>query len=165
MEISIRPIVRKDFRDIQLLARKSWHMTYKEIIPLEVQINYIRRAYHPRMLEKRMMHSLFLVALYKETILGFINLSHRHENGTAELAAIYLEPDLYWKRNRNSTALLNEALAQAADVSQLYVTVERDNLLGIKFYEAKGFEVVNEFTENSASYPLKSVRMVLKQLG
>ncbi len=161
MKMSIRPIVQEDFRNIQLLARKSWHMAYKELIPSKVQINYLERAYHPSMLEKRMRHSLFLVAVYNESIIGFINLSHRRECGIAELSAIYLDPDYIGRKI--GTALLNEAIACVGHITKIYVTVESDNQIGRKFYEAKGFKVVKEFDEDFDGHLLKSVRMVLKQ--
>lgn len=91
MSWMIREMLKQDCKQVQALAIKSWHATYKGIIPIAVKNKFLDRAYHPIMLEKRRTQSLFLVAISNvSTIVGFANFSHVKKDKSAELYAIML---------------------------------------------------------------------------
>ena len=48
------------------------------------------------------------------------------------------------------------------DAQMLTVCVEKDNLKGIHFYNAKGFKVMDEFDDTFDGHVLKTVQMVLE---
>lgn len=157
--MNIRLMKSEDITQVQHIATISWHATYEGIIPLNIQNNFLRAAYHEEMLERRMNQSVMLVAEIDEKIVGFANFSPVNEEGEVELAAIYLDP--MYQGKGIGTALLQTGLDQLHDVKRLYLDVEKENHIGRQFYEAKGFKVVEEFDDTFDGHVLKTVRMAL----
>lgn len=76
------------------------------------------------------------------------------------MAAIYLYPELQGKGI--GTALIQQAVKELLGIKEIYINVEKDNKIGMYFYEAKGFEVVKESDVEFDGHILKQVRMVKK---
>ncbi|MGG0716973.1 GNAT family N-acetyltransferase [Robertmurraya massiliosenegalensis] len=159
MTYVIRESQIDDVKQIQEIARKSWHATYEGIIPLEIQNQFLSSAYNEEMLQRRISHSLFLVAEEKEKIIGFANFSPVKAEGEMELGAIYLTPEHQGKGVGG--ALLHKGVELSPDARKVFINVEMDNQIGKRFYEAKGFKVISEFDENFDGHVLKTVRMML----
>lgn len=157
----IRKMKRKDIPSVQDVANISWHATYSHILPLEVQDKFLASAYNTSMLKKRMRRSDIFVAEIDGKVVGFAQFMSPDRQGKAQLIALYLVPD--YQGQGLGTALLNEGLKQLAPVSELYLHVERDNHQGRRFYQAKGFEVVDEFTEDFGGHTLNTIKMVLRR--
>lgn len=160
MDFMIRRMIKEDIQQVQNVAKVSWNETYEGIIPFAVQENFLKAAYNDEMIEKRIEGSLLLVAVAEESIVGFANFSTVNNEGAAELSAIYLYPKLQGKGI--GTALLQEGIKSLEDVREVYINVEKENKIGKTFYEAKGFELVEEFEEDFDGHILKTVRMLLK---
>lgn len=148
----------KDIAAVQQVAAESWHDTYEGIIPREIRERFLEAAYSPDMLKRRMEQSLVLVAQHAGLVVGFANFYRLKEPGAAELSAVYLLPS--HQGLGLGSSLLKNGLDQLAEVERLYVTVERDNVTARKFYEARGFRMVEEFEEDFGGHTLNSVRMV-----
>lgn len=58
--------------------------------------------------------------------------------------------------------MLQQAVKELEGLKAIYINVEKDNTIGMNFYKAKGFEVVEEFDDNFDGHILKTVRMVMK---
>lgn len=159
MAYLIRKSQKDDVKQIQKIAHKSWHATYEGIIPLEIQNQFLSSAYSDEMLHRRIFHSLFLVAEEKEEILGFANFSPVKGEGEMELGAIYLSPEQQGKGI--GSALLEEGVQLSPDARTVFINVEKDNQIGKRFYEAKGFKVISEFDDNFDGHLLKTIRMML----
>lgn len=157
----IRKMKRKDIPYVQDVAHMSWHATYSHIIPREVQDKFLESAYNPSMLKKRMKRSDIFIAEIDGKVVGFAQFMSPDRRGKAELIALYLDPD--YQSQGLGTALLNEGLKQLAPVAELYLHVERDNHIGRRFYQAKGFEVLDEFTEDFGGHTINTVKMVLRR--
>ncbi|CEG26172.1 GNAT family N-acetyltransferase [Bacillus sp. B-jedd] len=160
MEYTIRNMRIEDTKQVQQVAKTSWNATYEGIIPAEIQKSFLNSAYSDEMMKRRMEYSLMLVAEVAGEIVGFANYSKVKEGGKVELAAIYLYPECQGKGI--GTALLNEGIAKLEGIKELYINVERDNLIGRTFYEAKGFTVIGEFDDDFDGHILKTVRMLLR---
>ncbi|RHW43268.1 GNAT family N-acetyltransferase [Neobacillus notoginsengisoli] len=160
MKFIIRKMKPEDTKQVQQVAKTSWNATYEGIIPQNIQERFLKSAYNDEMMERRLEHSLMLVAEEDGKIVGFANFSKVREGGKVELAAIYLYPEFQGKGI--GTALLNEGIARLEGIEELYINVERDNVIGKTFYEAKGFETVEEFDDDFDGHILKTIRMVLK---
>lgn len=160
MAYLIRPMLRQDIKSVQEVATASWHATYEGIIPLDVQNNFLRAAYHDEMMKRRMEHSYMLVAELKGEVVGFANFSKVNVEGEAELSAIYLLPKV--QGNGIGTALLNKGIQMVKGVRSIFLDVEKNNKVGVHFYEAKGFQVVKEYDDVFDGHVLKTIRMCLQ---
>jgi len=50
------------------------------------------------------------------------------------------------------------------DLTSLLVCVEKENTIGLNFYQAKGFKKLEEFDELFYGHLLKTVKLGLKQI-
>lgn len=159
MEIAIRTMEPDDIQQVQKTAKRSWNATYEGIIPADVQERFLTGAYSDEMMLRRMEHSLMLVAEKNEQIFGFANFSFVNDSGVSELAAIYLHPD--HQGSGAGTALLQEGISRLKSAEKIHIIVERENVKGKSFYDAKGFKTIEEFEEDFDGHTLQSIRMVL----
>ncbi|PKR84188.1 GNAT family N-acetyltransferase [Heyndrickxia camelliae] len=160
MQYTIRKMNLEDIPQVQNIAKVSWNATYEGIIPLDIQESFLKSAYNDEMMKRRYEQSIMFVAQVEEKVVGFANFSPLKENGEAELGAIYLYPQ--YQGHGIGTALLNEGIHFLKGVKEIYINVEKDNQIGTRFYEAKGFKTVSHFDDYFEGYSLKTVRMVLQ---
>ena len=160
MEFSIRKMQEADIKQVQDVARMTWHATYEGIIPLAIQQRFLDSAYNDERMQRRMERSLLLVAETDERIVGFANFSRVNEDGIAGLAAIYIYPEA--QGNGIGSALLEQAITELDGVKEIYVDVEKDNLSGLNFYESRNFKVTREFDDDFDGHILKTVEMMLE---
>lgn len=159
MQIAVRIMEQDDIQQVQKVAKLSWSATYEGIIPADVQERFLTGAYSDEMMLRRMEHSLMLVAEKNEQIFGFANFSFVTDSGVSELAAIYLHPD--HQGSGAGTALLQAGISRLKSAEKIHITVERENVKGKSFYDAKGFKTIKEFEEDFDGHTLQSIRMVL----
>ncbi len=159
MNFTIRKMTNEDIKQIQSIAKKSWNVTYEGIIPETIQNNFLLMAYSDEMMKHRLNHSFMYVAETDSELAGFVNFTPVDEKGLSELSAIYLDPDL---QNRGiGTALLNEGIHNIDGLKEIRLEVEKENKIGMSFYKAKGFDVVEEYDEDFDGHKLKTVIMKL----
>lgn len=160
MKYSVHRMTQEDIKQVQEVAKKSWNSTYEGIIPMEIKERFLDTAYNDEMMLRRYKKSIVLVAKHDGIVLGFANFSTVSNDGKSELAAIYLLPQ--YQRKGIGSSLLQEGISILDGVKEVFINVEKENNLGRKFYEAKGFTIVNEFDDNFDGHILKTVRMTLK---
>lgn len=159
MQSEIRKMREADIKQVQHVAKQSWHVTYEGIIPLNIQNNFLRMAYSDEMMKRRLEGSHMFVAEVNDEVVGFANYAYVNDQGQSELSAIYLLPKEQGKGI--GTALLEEGIHTLQNVKEIYVNVEKDNGIGVNFYRAKGFQIVKEFDDNFDGHVLKTIRMKL----
>nr|WP_240666647.1 N-acetyltransferase [Longirhabdus pacifica] len=157
---NIRKMKQEDIKQVQQVAKASWNATYEGIIPFEIQENFLKSAYSDEMMQKRLDNTLMLISEREGEIVGFANFSPVKKQGKVELAAIYLYPQ--YQGQGIGSALLQEGIKNLNNVKEIYINVEKENTIGKSFYEAKGFEVIEEFDDHFDGHILKTIRMVLK---
>lgn len=159
MNFKIRNMTIDDINSVQDIAEKSWLATYAGIIPEDTQKKFLKAAYSDEMMHKRLNHSLFLVAETDSGVVGFANFSFANYQGETNLGAIYLYPG---QQSRGiGTAMLQEGINQLDGVVSISVEVEKDNAIGVSFYKAKGFEIVDEYDDEIDGYIMRTNRMLL----
>lgn len=62
MGLTIRHARKEDLQSVQLVAKTSWNATYEGIIPSDIQNNFLKMAYSDEMMDRRLQHTLLLVA-------------------------------------------------------------------------------------------------------
>ena len=159
MTVHIRKMQAADFPQVQHIAQLSWHHTYEGILPVHIRQKFLEDYYNARALLQRLENSIMFVAEKDDTICGFDNYLPVDTAGNCELASIYLNPQLQGKGI--GTALLEEAIQNFYGLKTIQLIVERDNAIGMQFYQSKGFQIVEEFEEDFEGHTLYSVRMLL----
>lgn len=152
-------MMEDDISFVQDIAKTSWHTTYEGIIPRPIQDKFLQTAYSSNQLIHRFQGSPFFVAEYNGTLVGFAHFSNVKEE-QAELFAIYLMPNI--QGQGIGTALLQHGMQALQGAKSLTVCVEKDNITGVHFYNAKGFQILEEFDDQFDGHILKTVRMVLE---
>ncbi|MBU5465972.1 GNAT family N-acetyltransferase [Virgibacillus sp. MSJ-26] len=160
MTIIIRKMTRKDMKQVQDIAKTTWHATYDGIIPRDIQNNFLDKAYSLQMMKQRLKQPYFFVAEVKGKVVGFSQFTVPDQQGMTELVAIYLYPD--YQGIGIGSAFLKEGMKHLKDVKEIQLNVEKDNHIGRQFYEAKGFSVISEYQEDFAGHVLNTMRMALK---
>ena len=148
----------EDIPQVKQVAIKSWHTAYENIIPLNIQNNFLEKAYSEERLLIRLSKSPFYVAKLDNKVIGFANFSNKKSDGNVELAAIYLSKDFQHKGV--GTKLLQFGIDQLKP-TQILINVEAENKIGRQFYEAKGFQIIDQFDEEFDGHILKTIRMAL----
>ncbi len=151
---------KKDISQVQHVARVSWNSTYEGIIPLEIQNNFLKKAYSYKVLKRKLKYSMMLVAEVHGKIVGFANYSHVSTEGSTLLGAIYIFPE--FQGYGIGTAFLKEGVKIFDDVKEIQLNVEKHNLVGMRFYEAKGFERISETEEDFNGHTIHTINMKLK---
>lgn len=152
-------MVQEDIERVQAVARKSWHATYKGIIPLTVQNNFLDSAYSDDMMDRRLAHSLVFVAEVDDLLVGFANYAKLNDQGEVELTAIYIDSE--YQGAGIGTALLQAGIEEINGIERIWIDVEKENKIGRDFYHAKGFQIVKEFEDDFDGHLLQTVRMQL----
>jgi ribosomal protein S18 acetylase RimI-like enzyme len=155
---TIRRAELTDLASVEAIARTTWPMTYAGIIPDDLQRRLLDRWYSPESLRGDLgaPGSTFLVAERSGTIVGFAQYVRRSTE-SVELTRIYVLPD--GQRGGIGGRLLDAALAEFTDegLRLLTVCVERDNVIGRRFYEKMGFAEPKELTQEVQGYSLRLV--------
>ena len=154
----IRTGTPKDITAVQDIAHISWNDTYQDIIPVNIQQSFLDKSYSVPMMEMRLKKTILLLAEHEGEPIGFANFTKLDDDGDAELIALYLKPE--YQRNGYGKKLLDSGLAYLLDGSNLFVYVECENKKGRSFYEANGFEFVEEFEELFEGHPLQTAKYV-----
>ncbi|HSJ38945.1 MAG TPA: GNAT family N-acetyltransferase [Planococcus sp. (in: firmicutes)] len=154
----IRTGTAQDITAVQEIAHISWNDTYQDIIPMNIQQNFLDKSYSVPMMEMRLKKTILLLAEHEGQPVGFANFTKLDDDGDAELIALYMKPE--HQRNGYGKKLLDSGLTYLLDGSHLFVYVESENHKGRNFYEANGFEFVEEFEELFEGHPLQTAKYV-----
>ncbi|MFD1927487.1 GNAT family N-acetyltransferase [Sporosarcina siberiensis] len=159
MSFIIRTMIKEDIKQVQDVAKKSWNATYEGIIPYSVQEKFLKAAYSDEMMAKRLVGSFIFVAEMENKIVGFASFTPVNDERQSELSAIYLYPNSQGKGI--GTALLQKGIGELENIKEIHIDVEKENIIGKTFYEAKGFKTIKEYDDNFDGHILKTVRMCL----
>ena len=155
-EARIRDIQPGDFLAIRRVARETWAVTYRGIVPEDVQDEFVRLAYSEESLARRMEGGVFLVADLNEEVVGFADFYS--DSGEVRLVAIYVLPN---EQGRSiGTRLLKAGMSRFPADTRITLRVEQDNRPARRFYEARGFRETGGFTEDFFGHELREIEMV-----
>ncbi|WP_163651874.1 GNAT family N-acetyltransferase [Listeria sp. PSOL-1] len=158
MTTSVRKASKEDVTAIKNIATLSWHNTYKDIIPQEVQDAFLAKFYNEKTLTNRIEATPFALLIKDKKTIGFVNFVELAK-GKSELTAFYLHPEFI--NQGYGTELLEEGMNLFHIPLPMSVNVEKQNEAAIRFYEAKGFEKAEEFVEDFYGYGLATIRYQL----
>lgn len=154
----IRTGTPADIESVKEVAHISWNDTYAGIIPSPIQQKFLEQSYSTPMLEMRLERTILLLAEHEGQTVGFANFTKVDEDGDAELIAMYMKPE--HQRSGYGKKLLTDGLSRLKGGLQLFVYVESENVKGRNFYEANGFQLLEEFEELFEGHPLQTAKYV-----
>lgn len=144
----VRLAADKDIVRIQTIARETWHQTYAEAIPEDAQDRLLDAWYSTDGLRDsfQQVNSRFFVTEIGEEVVGFAQFSLLG-GGEAQLGRIYVLPKYHGQGGGG--LLLNTGLdwLRQKKVGRLRVIVGKDNKIGRRFYESKGFQWLRDFDD------------------
>jgi len=158
--ITIRKMIKKDMNIVQDIAITTWHATYSSIIAGALKHHYLKKAYSNQMMKQRLKQPYFFVAEFNGDVVGLAQFTVADKHGMTELVAIYLYPEYQGKGI--GSAFLEKGIEYLEHANEIQLNVEKDNRQGRRFYEAKGFIVIDEYEEDFAGHILNTIRMSLK---
>ena len=137
--ISFKTCTVADVPTIQQLAEKIWRKHYVEIISMS-QIDFmLGNMYDAESLQHQMKNGCeFILELVDKIAVGFISISKKNET---ELFIHKLYVDTSKHRKGLGKALLDEALQKNKWVTEVRLTVNRQNFKAINFYFKNGFVI------------------------
>ena len=141
MDIDVREATADDVEPVREVARDSWYAAYGSFIAPDAIDRGLEASYDPELLAAAVAHEAiaFSVAEVDAEVVGFAS-AERTWADEVELHTIYVHPD--WWGEGVGSALLEAAISFALDegVDRLVCAVFDDNVVGIGFLEARGFE-------------------------
>ncbi|MCS1350103.1 GNAT family N-acetyltransferase [Mechercharimyces sp. CAU 1602] len=150
-KLSIRPLEERDLMGVQAVARATWPVTYKDILPLDTINTFLKKAYHPDALRKAWESDCqleprgFFVACAGERVIGYTQFVPSATE--IELTRIYVLSS--YQQRGVGKALVRYGLAQQTKQLPLMVWVEKENEGACRFYETCGFTFVKEIEDRS----------------
>jgi ribosomal protein S18 acetylase RimI-like enzyme len=159
----VRRMTPDDVQAVREVARETWNDAYRDIIPELERAVSVERAYTRKVLERRMAGGAFLVAEWRDEVVGFADLSSRSdEPREVELAALYVLPSMQGRGV--GSRLLDEGIRMFPAARSVVLRVLRENAAARRFYEARGFTPVGEHPwwlwSGGVVYELEMVREV-----
>ncbi|CAM3995494.1 GNAT family N-acetyltransferase [Alkalicoccus chagannorensis] len=154
-----RRAVPEDAKEIQDIAVQSWHDTYEDLIPRDVQQAYLDKVYHEEKIIERMKESNLFICEKAGRTIGFAAFFYETPT-SAEVSAIYVLPGA--QREGVGSALMEHLWSHMQNVRDVYVDVEAGNEKAETFYTARGFKKEAEFQEDIEGYRLPTIRLRLR---
>jgi ribosomal protein S18 acetylase RimI-like enzyme len=140
-----------DIEAVRRLLVETWHDTYDSLIGAE-KVTEITNSWHSiENLSRQltMPDTSFLVAKEDGAIVG-----HLFANGQRPpvlmLSRLYVLPDR--QRRGIGGRIIAEAIARHSNCDVMRLEVEADNLKGVSFYRSKGFQPVDDRTEEGIAH-------------
>ena len=141
--MTVRRMTPDDIEVVREVARETWNDAYQDIIPELERAVSVERAYARKVLEWRMEGGTFLVAEWRDEVVGFADFSSRpDEPWEVYLAALYVLPSMQGRGV--GSRLLDEGIRLFPAARFVVLRVLRDNVAARRFYEARGFSPVEE---------------------
>lgn len=161
----IRLMTENDIQEVQEIAYASYGTTYKNLLPIQVQEDFILLAYSRERLKQRMKSSIFYVAERNGEIEGFVNFSRIDQQGNSELLAMYIE--VKNQRQKIGTALLNKLSMDYSIVKTITANIEAENTVGMLFAKSKDFYTIESFIDDFQGVYLnmKRIRQFVRREG
>jgi len=145
-DVMVRPAHQADVSGIQDVAERTWHETYDETLGTDVVDEVIEEWYPEEAIEEGISHEAqdFVVAVDDDTVVGYAHAGPHPPRRVHELYRLYVHPD-YWGQGIGKALLADtEQALYDRDVSSYEAEVFASNEEAVAFYEATGFEQVEE---------------------
>jgi N-acetylglutamate synthase-like GNAT family acetyltransferase len=156
----VRPAHPTDVDGIQRVADAAWHAAYDDILGSTAVDEMLEEWYGDDAVEAGIDHEAqdFFVAVRGGTVVGYAHVGPHPPRHVHRLYRLYVHPD-NWRSGigRQLLAEVEQALYDR-DVRVYEAAVLADNDLATAFYEASGFERVDEGETNLAGVSASEYR-------
>lgn len=145
-DVTVRASNPRDVTAVQRVATTAWHAAYDDLLGADVVDRALDEWYEDEAIEAGISHDAqdFLVAERDEAVLGYAHVGPHPPRRVYQLYRLYVHPD-EWRQGigRQLLAAVEQALYDR-DVARYEAEVFADNEATIAFYEANGFERVDD---------------------
>jgi ribosomal protein S18 acetylase RimI-like enzyme len=149
-DVLVRPGHVADVAGIQRVADEAWHAAYDDIIGPDAVDSVLDEWYEDDAIEAGLDHDEqdFFKAVRDEQVVGYAHAGPHPPRRSYQLYRLYVAPD-EWRNGiaRQLLAEIEQALYDR-DVHFYEAEVLAENDLAVSFYEATGFEQVDETSED-----------------
>lgn len=165
--MSLRAADAGDIDGIREVAAASWETDYQGVLTRETVEAAVNDWYAPERIRAELgaERTLVLVEERDGTVVGFAHATWSDEDANGYILRIYVDPE--HRRERVGRTLLAgtcEALV-ARGVERIHAMVLSENRPGAAFYEAFGFEFVDEQSTSIGEERYPESRYVLEPDG
>jgi ribosomal protein S18 acetylase RimI-like enzyme len=145
-DVRYRPANVGDVDGIQRVAHEAWHAAYDDIIGEDAVESTLDEWYEDDAIEAGVDHEAqdFFVATVDGEVVGYAHVGPHPPRRVHQVYRLYVDPD-HWHEGigRNLVAEVEQALYDR-DVTAYEAEVLAGNDRAVAFYEAVGFERVDE---------------------
>ncbi|WP_436931262.1 N-acetyltransferase family protein [Halosimplex halobium] len=145
-DVRYRPANAGDVAGVQRVADDAWHTAYDDILGADVVETMLDEWYEDDAIEAGVEHEAqdFFVAVVDGEVVGYAHAGPHPPRRVHQVYRLYVDPD-HWREGigRNLVAEVEQALYDR-DVTAYEAEVLAGNDRGVAFYEAVGFERVDE---------------------
>ncbi len=138
---------QNDIMTINKLANKIWRKHYTDIIGAETVEYMLELMYSPEAIKRDMLSSIeyFLIKFNNDEI-GYLGIKQEYEK--LFLSRIYIKEEFRGKKFGRQAIEFISTIANNRTLSEIYLTVAKNNLNSIKFYKNCGFKITNDICKD-----------------
>lgn len=152
----VRYATLDDIDAIKLIALLSWKQAYEDLIPEEIQTQFLQDNYSYETIRQRMETSHFIVVTQENLDVGFAE--YGYVNGRINVYAIYVLPS--HQRLGLGKRMIQFIESHETSEEGIVMDLENGNYFGEAFCASLGFEKLSAKPDSMYGFPLKRVQMI-----
>ena len=134
---------QNDVMTIHKLAQKIWREHYTDIIGADTVEYMLDLMYAPEVIKQDLLSNIeyFLIKFNSEEI-GYFGI--KEENEKLFLSRIYIKDEFRGRKIGRQAVNFICSIANERNLSEVYLTVAKNNLTSIEFYKSCGFRITDD---------------------
>jgi ribosomal protein S18 acetylase RimI-like enzyme len=152
MDVTVRAAERSDVEAIRTVARAAWFAAHEPIVGTEAVEQFLDEHYDPASFRERIEADRVVLDVATDAddrVMGYLVASPSTEDdGTFDLSQIYVDPDRWGEGVGRRLLDRVERTVDDRDGERIRLGVMAENDRAVGFYEAAGYERVDEFYDD-----------------
>lgn len=157
MDVEVRPALPADIEGIQRVAAAAWHAAHEPIVGTEAVESFLEEFYDAASFEAYLDDETLVLAVTADAegpVVGFVSLRPADDHSeTFQLGRIYVAPERWGEGIGQRLLEFAEAAVRERNGDRITLGVMAENDRAIGFYEAAGYDRVDEFFDDRIDTP------------